>query len=226
MLRRSLFAVALGCLLLLASAPSRADDMDERLRACAACHGEQGRAQHEQYYPSIAGKPAAYLHNQLLNFRDGRRHNAVMERMLAVLSDDYLAAMAAYYAQQAPVAHQPFADATAAQLELGGALARQGDAAREVPACVDCHGDQLQGDGRAVPALTGLKFEYLTAQFGAWRTGTREAMPPDCMATIARRLTDAQVAAVSAWIASRPASSAPAQPRPPERWPLDCGGVP
>ena len=40
------------------------DDMAERTRACTACHGEQGRAGPDGYYPRLAGKPAGYLFNR------------------------------------------------------------------------------------------------------------------------------------------------------------------
>jgi cytochrome c553 len=58
--------------------------------ACTACHGDQGRAGPDGYYPRLAGKPAGYLHHQLLNFRDGRRHYGLMTRMVDPLSDAYL----------------------------------------------------------------------------------------------------------------------------------------
>ncbi len=50
------------------------DSMAQRTLACTACHGDQGRAGPDGYYPRLAGKPAGYLYHQLLNFRDGRRH--------------------------------------------------------------------------------------------------------------------------------------------------------
>ena len=49
------------------------DTMARRTMACTGCHGEQGRATSDGYYPRNAGKPAGYLYNQLLKFRDGRR---------------------------------------------------------------------------------------------------------------------------------------------------------
>lgn len=49
------------------------DPIAQRARPCTACHGEQGRATREGYFPRIAGKPAAYLFNQPTGFRDGRR---------------------------------------------------------------------------------------------------------------------------------------------------------
>ena len=66
------------------------DDMAERTRACTACHGEQGRAGPDGYYPRLAGKPAGYLFNQLKNFQEGRRHYKLMTRLVDPLSDAYL----------------------------------------------------------------------------------------------------------------------------------------
>ena len=63
------------------------DDMAERTRACTACHGEQGRAGPDGYYPRLAGKPAGYLHNQLRNFAEGRRHYELMTRLVDPLTD-------------------------------------------------------------------------------------------------------------------------------------------
>ena len=59
--------------------------MAQRTLACTACHGKQGRAGPDGYYPRLAGKPAGYLYNQLLNFRDGRRRNAAMRYLVALI---------------------------------------------------------------------------------------------------------------------------------------------
>ena len=95
-----------GALLLALSAQAAApfrDDMAQRTLACVACHGEQGRAGPDGYYPRLAGKPAGYLYNQLLNFRDGRRHYGLMTRMVDALSDAYLMDIARHFAAlQAP----------------------------------------------------------------------------------------------------------------------------
>ncbi len=55
-----------------------AEAMAARVQACTACHGKEGRASSAGYLPRIAGKPAGYLYNQLVNFREGRRQNAAM----------------------------------------------------------------------------------------------------------------------------------------------------
>src|SRR5690349_6633490 len=69
----------------------------QRLSACTSCHGSAstppaatGAGGERQYFPRIAGKPAGYLYNQLINFREGRRQYPLMTWMVQHLSDDYL----------------------------------------------------------------------------------------------------------------------------------------
>ena len=47
--------------------------MAARVLACASCHGDKGQGTNDDYFPRLAGKPAGYLYNQLVAFRDGRR---------------------------------------------------------------------------------------------------------------------------------------------------------
>ena len=179
------------------------DNMAQRTLACTSCHGREGRAGPDGYYPRIAGKPAGYLYNQLLNFRDGRRHYGLMAGLLETLSDDYLAEIAHHFAsQEAPYPPPQRAAVPPEVLARGQALAAQGDAERRLPACASCHGKALTGVAPAVPGLLGLPRDYLNAQLGAWRTGQRRALAPDCMAEIARRLSPEDLSAVTAFLSS------------------------
>ncbi|MEP6825685.1 MAG: c-type cytochrome, partial [Ramlibacter sp.] len=81
-----------------AAATAFENTIAQRVMACAACHGKEGRAGPDGYYPRLAGKPAGYLVQQMLAFRDGRRHYGVMARLLEPLSDAYLMEIAQYYA--------------------------------------------------------------------------------------------------------------------------------
>jgi len=228
-----------------AAAQGVPDTMAQRLKACTACHGDasappapdggQGQARRgdeRRYFPRIAGKPSGYLYNQLRNFREGRRQYPLMTWMVDHLSDDYLREIADYFSNQhlaAPVLDR--ATLPAAQLARGHQLVTRGDEALKVPACVACHGERLSGALPAIPGLLGLPRDYINAQFGAWRTGTRRAHAPDCMAAIAKRLSLDDVAAISAWLASEPQppdSHPDARPvadvaRP---LPLACGSAP
>ena len=135
------------------AAPLARDAMAERLAACTTCHGKEGRATNAGYFPRIAGKPAGYLYNQLLNFRDGRRQNAAMAYLLEHLSDDYLREIAEHFARlDLPYPPPQTRDAAPATLARGAALVRQGDAALSLPACTACHGERMTG---ALPAVPG-----------------------------------------------------------------------
>ncbi|GAA6143759.1 c-type cytochrome [Hydrogenophaga sp. 5NK40-0174] len=176
--------------------------------ACTLCHGEQGRSTNEGYFPRIAGKPAGYLYNQLLHFKEGRRNNPGMTSLLDHLGEDYLRDIAGYFGgldlpyppPQTPVA-------SAQELDHGRALVREGDPSRELPACAACHGEALTGRQPDIPGLLGLPRDYLLGQLGAWQTGLRKAYAPDCMAHIAKRLTPRDVAAVTSWLAAQPLPS-------------------
>src|SRR5215469_15450982 len=49
-----------------------------------------------------AGKPAGYLYNQLVAFRDGQRHYPPMNYLVSYLPDSYLREMAEHFAKQKP----------------------------------------------------------------------------------------------------------------------------
>jgi len=179
--------------------------MQARLAACTACHGEQGKAGADGYYPRLAGKPRDYLYHQLLNFRDGRRQYQPMAHLLRDLPDAYLRDIATWFSDQHPPYPAPAAPSTdAAQMARGKQLVLQGDTARKLPACSACHGAALSGVLPAIPGLLGLPRDYIGAQIGSWQSGLRRAAAPDCMADIARRLEPADVAAVAAWLSAQP----------------------
>ena len=200
----------------------------KRVAPCMSCHGKEGKAASDGYYPRIAGKPAGYLYNQLLNFREGRRRQyPLMIYMVQHLSNAYLKEIAAYFAAQHPPYPPPqVLNVSRETLERGRQLTVHGDAARGIPPCVACHGTTLTGVASFIPGLLGIPHDYINAQFGAWRQGVRRALAPDCMAKIAQQLSIEEINAVSAWLASQPvpddAMPAPSLPAP---LPLACGGV-
>jgi cytochrome c553 len=204
------------------------DTTAQRALACTGCHGREGRAASDGYYPRIAGKPDGYLYNQLLNFREGRRSYALMTNLVQHLTDDYLRELAGYFAGldlPYPPPQQVAMDAT--MLARGRTLVLEGDASRDIPACAQCHGAALTGVAPAVPGLLGLPRDYLNSQFGAWRIGQRKAIEPDCMAKVARQLRPEDIGALTGWLATQPvptpSKAAQSLPAP---MPLPCGGVP
>jgi cytochrome c553 len=180
------------------------DTLEQRVKPCTSCHGNEGRATREGYFPRIAGKPAGYLFNQLLNFREGRRHYPIMTYMTQLQTDTYLRELADYFgALRVPYTPPRPTNATAAVLERGRQLVTDGDKALNVPSCNSCHGKQLLGVAPAVPGLLGVSQDYLTAQLGAWRSGIRAAAPPDCMKELVGRMRPEDLNAATTWLASQ-----------------------
>lgn len=183
----------------------RPDTIQARVAACTACHGVQGKAGADGYYPRLAGKPQAYLYQQLLSFRDGARVYRPMAHLLSGLPDDYLLEMATYFSQQhAPYPKPAQVQASAATLARGRTLAESGDAALGLPACTACHGAKLSGLAPAIPGLLGLPRDYIGSQLGSWHSGLRRGHAPDCMAEVANKLTPEDVAALAIWLSAQP----------------------
>lgn len=202
--------------------------IEARVQACAACHGKMGQGADNDYFPRLAGKPAGYLYNQLRNFREGRRRYPPMNYLVTYLSDDYLHEIAAYFSAQRPPYPAPDKSLLPqATLDRGRDIVMHGDPANGVPACMACHGAALTGRQPGIPGLVGLHADYISAQLGAWRTGSRHAIEPDCMHHVATHLNDSDISAVAAWLAMQPA---PKDPTPAaasaSKLPLQCGSEP
>lgn len=221
-----LLALAAGPAFAQPAAP--ADPMAKRVLACTACHGKEGRATSEGYFPRIAGKPAGYLYNQLVNFRDGRRTYAPMTYLIDHLTDAYLQEIAQHFSRlDLPYPPPQTQGAAPATLTRGEALVSKGDPAREIPACVRCHDRSLMGVAPAVPGLLGLPRDYLNGQLGAWKTGQRRAAARDCMASVVAKLSIEDIDAISTWLSSQPVPTGgkPAA-KAADRPPIACGSIP
>jgi cytochrome c553 len=229
--------IALGCAHATGTTPETAssrtpsaaalDSIEQRVKPCTSCHGNEGRATREGYFPRIAGKPAGYLFNQLVNFREGRRHFPMMTYMAQFQSDDYLHEIAAYFAsQRVPYSPPHPPKVSAAVLERGRQLVAEGDQTLGIPPCSACHGHRLLGVAPAVPGLLGVSQDYLTAQLGSWRSGIRAAEAPDCMGLLVRRMRAEDLSAATAWLASQ---SVPNDVEPETSFekspPLSCGSI-
>ena len=199
--------------------------MEARVQGCVTCHGQSGQGTQNGYFPRIAGKPAGYLYNQLVAFRDGARKYPPMNYLVAYLPDPYLREIAEHFAKQRPpFSAKESASADPSVVARGSELAKAGDAAKGVPACVACHGNGLTGMEPGIPGLIGLRPTYVVAQLTRWRVGDRHAAEPDCMKRIAGRLSDADIAAVATWLSLQ---DPPRDPSPESsnlvRMPLACG---
>jgi len=164
---------------------------------CAACHGADGNSPSDMF-PKLAGQGEAYLVKQLNEFKSGVRNNAVMAPMVAALSDQDMADLAAYYA-----ANNASPAATSEDLLVAGqAVYRAGNKESGVPACMACHGPTGAGVPSAKwPALSGQHAVYTEAQLKLFAAGTRSNDPNSMMRDIAGKMTAAEMKAVASYIA-------------------------
>ena len=226
--RRWYLAVLCLALPVIGTASDIPDTIGQRMQPCMVCHGAEGRATTQGFFPRIAGKPAAYLYNQLVAFREGRRSQPTMAYFVDHMTDAYLEEIARYFAAlDLPYPPPSAANAAPARLARGRTLAREGDRALGVPACAACHGAALTGALPAIPGLLGLPRDYLQLQFGAWRVGVRHALAPDCMGEIVSRMTPQDLSDVAAWLSSQPVpTNAPPTAKLTRPLPLPCGSDP
>ena len=116
--------------------------------------------------------------------------------------------MAAYFASLKQIFPPPEPmSSSSADIELARKLIAQGDPAREIPACVECHGNDLMGTAPFIPGLLGLPRIYIIAQFGSWQNGgVMRGQTSDCMSEIAKQLTAAEANVIATWLAAQPVS--------------------
>ena len=101
---------------------------------CSSCHGVDGNSPNSAW-PSIAGQHASYIYKQLKDFKEGRRVDATMTGMVALLNDDDMKNVAAFYASQKPKA----VGFDAELIEAGESIYRGGITETRVAACMGCH---------------------------------------------------------------------------------------
>ncbi|GJM11280.1 MAG: cytochrome c [Lysobacteraceae bacterium] len=166
---------------------------------CAACHGVDGNSINAEW-PKLAGQHAKYLERQTMLFKNGGRVQAVMSGMAMPLSEQDMADISAFYAQQTP--SQGVADE--ALVALGEAVYRGGKADAEVPACMACHGPSGAGNpGVAYPQVRGQHADYSAAKLRAFRDGEiwgKGEQANSVMVDVARGLTDEEIEALASYM--------------------------
>ena len=96
-------SLALAAPTMAAETAAEGPSFDQKLAACAACHGENGAKPIMAEYPIIAGQYADYLATALRAYRDGRRNNVVMASQLQALqlTDSDIDRLADHFSKQA-----------------------------------------------------------------------------------------------------------------------------
>ena len=202
-MNRSWLWAALACAALLPTVPALAEGDAQAGQAkaatCAACHGPDGNSINPEW-PSLAGQGAAYMVAQLKRFKSGERSNLLMAPQAALLSEQDMWDVSAWFAAQTPKVGQAQAEPKA--LALGERIYRGGVLEREIPACISCHGPRGAGNEPAqFPRLAGQQPVYTMMQLRAYREGFElHTRQNPMMEDIAARMTDPEIDAVAHYL--------------------------
>lgn len=165
--------------------------------ACGACHGADGNSANGEW-PKLAGQHASYIAAQLHDYKDGTRKNPIMAGQAAMLSDQDILDVAAYFAEQnlkPGVANPDLAN-------KAEPIYRGGNAESGVTACTACHGPKgLGNEAAAYPHISGQHAAYTTAQLKAYRNGERAGTDAaKMMSQVAAGLSDADIEALASYL--------------------------
>ena len=161
---------------------------------CQGCHGEDGNSS-VPMIPKLSGQRAEYIVKQIRDFKSGTRKHEVMTVMAADIADDDVIDIAAYFASIPSMQGDKQGDDQSAK-----SLFVNGDAARNIVPCTNCHGVDGKGlsvNGVAYPAIGGQHRKYLRGQMVKWALGERQN---EAMSAIAKALTGREIELLSAYI--------------------------
>jgi cytochrome c553 len=162
---------------------------------CAACHTADG-SRGSPANPILQGQHPEYLVKQLIEFKTGKRENAIMRGFASTLSEEDMRNVAAFYAsRQAKPGFAQHKDLVA----LGERIWRGGLPDRQIPACAGCHSPSGAGIPSQYPRLAGQHADYTQAQLLAFRGGARNNNAQ--MSGVAAKMNDREIKAVSDYIA-------------------------
>ena len=180
-----------------------------KIATCSACHGSDGKGI-LPIYPNIGGQGYAYMVKQIHDIKDGVRPVVEMQPFVVALTDQDIADISAYYAEQPhqitgsqPLTNEPWDLDSEAILALGEKIYRNGMMETGVPACSGCHAPSGMGNGPAgFPVVSGQQYDYLVKQLNDFRGNVRVNDGDSMwMRAVAARLTDVEIEAVANFIA-------------------------
>jgi cytochrome c553 len=203
MLRKATFATLLlsAAMLSLSTAKAAGDPEAGKAKStvCAACHGPTGIS-NLPINPNIAGQVPGYIEAQLKAFKSGERVNAIMAGQAAILSEEDMADLDAYYSSQEPNYDMPMSEQDKELAIEGGKIYRGGYEPRGISACMSCHGPSGHGIPKNYPRVSAQHKEYLEQQLLAYKKGERKGYN-NIMPEVSFGLSELQIKQLAAYMA-------------------------
>jgi cytochrome c553 len=162
---------------------------------CAACHGADGNSAAPEN-PKLAGQHPEYLVKQLMEFKNGKRKNAVMQGFASQLTDEDMRNISAWASQQKA---KPGFAKDKALVAAGERIYKGGIADRNIAACAGCHSPSGAGMPSQYPRLSGQHADYIASSLKAYRDGSRANNA--VMTGVAAKMNDREIKAVADYLA-------------------------
>ena len=176
---------------------------------CQACHGKDGNSTAPDT-PKIAGQYASYIEKQIRDYQSSTQigvHSDPKKSGIASGEAGHqdLLDIAAYFASQKQMRgpSQKELKAPPRDNKIGKQLFLEGNADKNVYACINCHGDNGKGnspENAMFPVIGGQNKYYLIKQITAFGTGKRSNDPASMMCDVAKQLSQAEIEAVADYI--------------------------
>jgi sulfide dehydrogenase cytochrome subunit len=191
---------------ILALAPAAfADRLDELKPVCSGCHGIDGRSLNPEV-PTLAGQPYTLIEDSLLAFRLGQRHcspgwrdqttagslRLAMCGFVATLSEDDVAALAAFFEQQ---------DFVASNQDFDETQVARGREIHQDRGCERCHSDGGRTTNDMAPVLAGQWSPYLRRALETLQSGKRRG--PKVMNAAIHEMNDEEIEGLLNFYASQ-----------------------
>jgi cytochrome c553 len=170
---------------------------------CIGCHGIPGyRASFPEVHrvPMIAGQSEKYIAAALEEYKKGTRKHPTMRAITESLTEQNMADLAAFYAQQGKTADAAVASAPPAPAEPVAALLQKGG-------CTACHGENFnQPIDANTPKLAGQHADYLFVALKEYQTknNMRIGRENPVMVGMAAQFSHAELKQLAKYIGSLP----------------------
>jgi len=159
-----------------------AQNLEERLKTCLACHGESGQSS-TPLTPSLGGQPAFFLSIQIFMFREKIRSVPVMNQMTHGMSNNDIKVLSQLISKL-PAPQSPIDNLDSERMTVTRALAEQNR-------CNICHGSNFHG-GENVPRIASQREDYLANTLLEYKNNTRRGYDA-AMSDVLHSINDQQI---------------------------------
>jgi len=173
---------------------------EQKIAMCIGCHGIKGyQASFPEIYrvPMISGQNAKYIVASLNAYKKGERKHPTMRGIADTLTEQDMADLAAYYEQHGNI--KPATQAPKTPDAKVAALLQKGQ-------CISCHGDNFNKPvDPSYPKIAGQHKDYLFVALKSYKVENQATWGRSngVMGGIAKQFTNAELKALSAYIAAQ-----------------------